>query len=89
MTRKKALSINDLLINHLRNNLVHFRPLNIYLTYGEGKKKRLQNKNRKIIINAVLSASYNQNIKKIIDDIFINSDNFITMKNKKQSTKVD
>ena len=74
-------------LNHLRNNLVHFRPLNIYLTYGESDKTRLQNRDRKTIIRAVLSVYYSFEVWRIIEDICVNSDKFIKIKN--SQPKVD
>jgi len=76
---KNENRLNEL--NHLRNDLAHFRPLNIYLTYGEGGKTRLQNRDRKTIIKAVLSVYYNFDIWKIIEEICANSDSFIKIKN--------
>ena len=77
--RKNKERINEL--NHLRNNLFHFRPLNIYLTYGEGRSQWLQNKDRKLIINSVLNEDYSKDIKCIIGDFYKNSDSFVKIKN--------
>jgi len=81
--KKNKDRINEL--NHLRNNLFHSRPLNIYLTYGDGKSQLLQNKDRKLIINSVLNECYDQDIKRIIDDFYKHSDTFIKIKNSQYS----
>jgi len=71
-------------LNHLRNNVCHFRPLNIYLIYGQGKSQKLPYKDRKFIINAVLHENYNQNIKEIITSFFSHTDKFVKIKNSQQ-----
>lgn len=71
-------------LNHLRNNVCHFRPLNVYLVYGQGKSQGLPYKDRKFVITAVCHENYNQKINELIKSFFIYSDNFVRIKNSQQ-----
>ena len=68
-------------INHLRNNLFHFRPLSIYLTYG-GRVgyESFKNENRKDVVNFIFDLKKNREISTGMMDIINASDRFISIK---------
>ena len=67
-------------INRLRNNLVHFRPLNVYITHGNQKRK-LNNKYRKETVKFVLGLNRNRRRQLELKEILNNSDNYVKIKN--------
>jgi len=68
-------------INKLRNNLFHFRPLNVYITHGNQNKKKLNNKFRKDAVDFIFHLNRNQKIALELEEIFKNSDNYVKIKN--------
>jgi len=68
-------------INRLRNDLCHFRPLNVYITHGNQNKKKLNNKFRKDAVDFIFHLNRNQKIALELEEIFKNSDNYVKIKN--------
>jgi len=69
-------------INRLRNNLFHFRPLNVYITHGnQGWGGKLNNKFRKEAVNFICHLNRTQIITHEIKEVFENSDNYVKIKN--------
>ena len=71
-------------LNNLRNQLFHFTPLNIFLSYGQTGKKpniRFSNTRRKKAIDYVLSLRPNNDIRKELSDLYTCSDKFVKIKN--------
>jgi len=70
--------LNELV--NLRNNVFHFRPINIYLVYGKRNREDFLIGARKATINKVLDLRYNREIKNCLDEIFKNAENFVEIK---------
>ena len=68
-------------INRLRNNLFHFRPLNVYITHGSQNKGKLNNKFRKDAVDFIYHLNRNQEIALELKEVFVNSDNYVKIKN--------
>ena len=67
-------------LNRFRNNLFHFRPLNVYITHGDQRRGRyrvLNNKFRKDAVKFILRLNQNKAISFEVDEIVLNSDNYI------------
>jgi len=73
-------------INRLRNNLAHFRPLNVYITHGNTRSgKLLDNQFRKDVVDFIYHLSREKQIGIELEEIFENSDNYVKIKNSQHS----
>lgn len=75
-------------INRLRNDLCHFRPLNVYITHGNlnsSNRKRMNNKFRKEAVDFIFRLHPNREISTAIKQIFENSDNYVEIKNNQRN----
>jgi len=81
-----TLKMLDELVN-LRNNSFHFRPINIYLVYGNIRGYHSQYKTRKRIVEAMCFQTPCEKAKSYMVEIFRNTKRFIDIK--KQSISID
>jgi len=81
-----TLKMLDELVN-LRNNSFHFRPVNIYLVYGNTRQGHSQYKTRKKIVEAMCFQTPCETVKPYMIEIFRNIKRFINIK--KQSISID
>jgi len=69
-------------INRLRNNLFHFKPINVYITHGsQSNHRKLNNKYRKDAVKFILGLNRNRKTQFEVKQIFENSDNYVKIKN--------
>ena len=71
-------------INRMRNNLFHFRPLNVYITHGSSAPNDctvLNNKFRKEAVDFVLRLRNEREISLEVKQIFEHSDHYVKIKN--------
>ena len=75
-------------IIRLRNNLFHFKPLNVYITHGNsrsGRRRPLNNQFRKDAVDFIYHLNRNQKIEIELKEVFENSDNYVKIKNSQRS----
>jgi hypothetical protein len=65
----------------LRNTLFHFTPLNVYLSFAKRYDGSYDNSYRKKTINFIFKLNPDVENKKILTQIFENSDKFVKIKN--------
>ena len=75
-----TLKMLDELVN-LRNNCFHFRPINIYLAYGNTLQYNSQFSTRKKIVEAMYFQMPCETVKPYMIEIFRNVKKFIDIKN--------
>ena len=78
--KNHTLRMLDELVN-LRNNSFHFRPVNIYLVYGNINQQHSQYTTRKKIVEAMFFQAPCETIKPYMIEIFRNAKRFIGIKN--------
>lgn len=66
---------------NLRNNIFHFTPLSIYITYGKNSSNLLENNYRKKIFKFAYTINKRNSFDRELDTIFYASDKFVEIKN--------
>jgi len=84
--KNHTLKLLDELVN-LRNNSFYFRPINIYLVYGNTRGHHSQYKTQKKIVEAMCFQTPCDIVKPYMIEIFRNTKRFIDIK--KQSISID